>query len=85
MPPKQLGVALCLALVSACTVPNPNVSRAIPADGSGGWLATHIAIMEGAAVRQAEDYSDWRGNVPLSNDFFVAEKWSDTRHWFRGT
>jgi hypothetical protein len=51
---------------------------------SGGWLATHVAIMEGTIVRQAEDYSDWQGNVALPSDFFVAEKWSDTPHWFRG-
>lgn len=50
----------------------------------GGWLATHVAIMEGGIVRQAEDYSDWRGNVTLPADFFVAEKWSDTPHWFSG-
>jgi len=50
----------------------------------GGWLATHVAIMEGAVVRQAEDYSSWRGDVSLPNDFFVAEKWSDTPHWFSG-
>lgn len=51
---------------------------------SGGWLATHVAIMEGTVVRQAEDYSDWQGNVPLPGDFFVAERWGDTPHWFRG-
>ena len=51
----------------------------------GGWLATHVAIMEGGIVRQAEDYSDWKGNVRLPADFFVAEKWSDTPHWFSGT
>lgn len=50
----------------------------------GGWLATHVAIMEAGVVRQAEDYSDWHGNVPLPNDFFVAEKWSGVPHWFRG-
>ena len=50
----------------------------------GGWLATHVAIMEGTVVRQAEDYSSWRGDVSLPNDFFVAEKWSDTPHWFSG-
>ena len=49
---------------------------------SGGWLATHVAIMEGTVVRQGEDYSDWRGNPPLPNDFFVAEKWSAVPHWF---
>ena len=50
----------------------------------GGWLATHVTIMEGTVVRQAEDYSSWRGDVSLPNDFFVAEKWSDTPHWFSG-
>ncbi|MFL5483197.1 MAG: hypothetical protein ACJ8AK_13540 [Gemmatimonadaceae bacterium] len=50
----------------------------------GGWLATHVAIMEGGIVRQAEDYSDWKGNVPLAPDFFIAEKWSNTPHWFSG-
>ena len=51
---------------------------------SGGWLATHVAIMEGSIVRQAEDYSDWHGDVSLTNDFFVAERWSDVPHWFSG-
>jgi hypothetical protein len=32
-------------------------------------------------VRQAEDYSNWNGNVSLPADFFVAEKWKDTPHW----
>jgi hypothetical protein len=50
----------------------------------GGWLATHVAIMDGGVVRQAEDYSDWKGDVALPNDFFVAEKWSDVPHWFHG-
>jgi hypothetical protein len=50
----------------------------------GGWLATHVAIMEGGVVTQAEDYSDWRGDVDLSNDFFVAERWSAAPHWFSG-
>ena len=49
-----------------------------------GWLATHVAIMDGGVVRQAEDYTDWKGDMALSNDFFVAEKWSDVPHWFRG-
>ncbi len=52
---------------------------------AGGWLATHVAIMEGAVVRQAEDYSAWQGNPTLPAEFFLAEKWSDTPHWFRGS
>ena len=50
----------------------------------GGWLATHIAVMDGSVVVQAEDYSDWHGDVALPNDFFVAERWSEAPHWFRG-
>jgi hypothetical protein len=50
----------------------------------GGWLATHVAIMEGAVVAQAEDYTDWKGDVTLPNNFFVAERWSEAPHWFRG-
>jgi len=49
-----------------------------------GWLATRVLIMEGGVVRQAEDYSDWKGDVALPNDFFVAEKWGEVPHWFRG-
>ena len=51
----------------------------------GGWLATRVEIRDGAIVRQAEEYSDWKADVPLSNDFFVAEKWSETPHWFHGS
>ena len=50
----------------------------------GGWLATHVAIMDGNLVAQAEDYSDWKGDVSLPNNFFVAERWSEAPHWFRG-
>jgi len=35
-------------------------------------------------VRQAEDYADWKGDVALPNDLFVAERWSAVPHWFRG-
>jgi hypothetical protein len=49
-----------------------------------GWLATRVLIMEGGVVRQAEDYADWKGDVALPNDLFVAERWSAVPHWFRG-
>ena len=51
----------------------------------GGWLATRVEIREGAIVRQAEEYSDWRANVSLPNEFFIAERWSETPHWFHGS
>lgn len=47
----------------------------------GGWLAVQVDIMEGGKVVQKEVYSDWRGNVELPADFFVAEKWSEVPHW----
>ena len=50
---------------------------------AGGWLAVRVAIMHGGQVIQKEDYSDWRGNVDLPDDFFVAEKWGDIPHWHR--
>jgi outer membrane lipoprotein-sorting protein len=49
---------------------------------AGGWLAVSVSMLENGEVRQKEDYSDWRGNVDLPEDFFVAEKWSDVPHWF---
>ncbi len=50
---------------------------------SGGWLAVKVDIMQGGKVVQKEEYSDWRGNVDLPRDFFVAEKWSTVPHWHR--
>ena len=50
---------------------------------AGGWLAVQVAIMRGGKVIQKEDYSDWRGNVDLPDDFFVAQKWGKVPHWHR--
>jgi hypothetical protein len=51
---------------------------------AGGWLAVKVDIMENGEIRQREVYSDWRGNVDLPRDFFVAEKWNEVPHWNRG-
>jgi len=48
---------------------------------AGGWLAVRVEIMHGGQVIQKEEYTDWRGNVSLPADFFIAEKWSDVPHW----
>jgi hypothetical protein len=50
---------------------------------SGGWLAVKVDIKHGGQVIQKEEYSDWRGNVDLPREFFVAEKWSAVPHWHR--
>ncbi|HYX81226.1 MAG TPA: hypothetical protein VE714_02460 [Gemmatimonadales bacterium] len=48
---------------------------------AGGWLAVRVEIMHGGQVIQKEEYSDWRGNVDLPSDLFVAEKWGAVPHW----
>ncbi len=48
---------------------------------AGGWLAVRVDIQQNGKVIQSERYSDWRGNVDLPFDFFVAEKWSAVPHW----
>jgi len=50
---------------------------------SGGWLAVKVEIRQGGKVIQKEEYSDWKGNVDIPADFFVAEKWSSVPHWRR--
>lgn len=50
---------------------------------AGGWLAVKVAMIENGETRQAEDYSDWRGNVDLPSEFFVAEQWAAVPHWFK--
>jgi len=50
---------------------------------SGGWLAVKVDIRQGGKVIQREEYSDWKGNVDIPADFFVAEKWSSVPHWRR--
>ena len=48
---------------------------------SGGWLAVKVDIKHGGRLIQKEEYSDWRGNVDLPPNFFVAEKWNAVPHW----
>jgi hypothetical protein len=48
---------------------------------AGGWLAVRVDIMHNGEVIQRENNSDWKGNVDLPADFFVAEKWSEVPHW----
>ncbi|HET9862093.1 MAG TPA: hypothetical protein VFP37_01515 [Steroidobacteraceae bacterium] len=50
---------------------------------SGGWLAVKVDIKHGGRLIQKEEYSEWRGNVDLPRDFFVAEKWNAVPHWHR--
>ena len=47
----------------------------------GGWLAVRVEMTHGGQLLQNEVYSDWRGNVELPAELFVAEKWSEKPHW----
>ncbi len=46
----------------------------------GGWLGTRVSIV-GPTVSQIEEYSDWKVDVPLSEDLFDPAKWSTAPHW----
>lgn len=48
---------------------------------AGGWLAVRVEIMRAGQVIQKEEYGEWRGNVALPAELFVAQKWSDVPHW----
>lgn len=50
----------------------------------GGWLATKIVMTEGGQPRQAEEYSDWKANVPLRDELFSVDKWMTAEHWGKG-
>jgi len=46
-----------------------------------GWLATKIEMFQGGVRRQAEEYSDWRVDVPVSAALFDLSKWTTAPHW----
>lgn len=49
--------------------------------GKGAWLATKIEMFQGGVRRQAEDYSDWKVDVPVDPSMFDVSKWSTAPHW----
>jgi hypothetical protein len=46
-----------------------------------GWLATKIEMFQGGVRRQAEEYSDWKVDVPVDPALFDVTKWSTANHW----
>jgi hypothetical protein len=50
----------------------------------GGWLATVVDISINGALVQKEEYSDWHGDVPLSDALFDPAQWSTAPHWAAG-
>jgi hypothetical protein len=49
--------------------------------GNGAWLATKIEMFQNGARRQAEEYSDWKVDVPVDPAMFDIAKWSTAPHW----
>jgi hypothetical protein len=47
------------------------------------WLATRISFVIGA-LRQAEEYMDWKANVELSEALFDVAQWKTAPHWVGG-
>lgn len=47
----------------------------------GGWLATRVRFLDNGVAVQTEDYSDWRTDVSLPDNFFQAEHWAEGQHW----
>lgn len=46
-----------------------------------GWLATKIEMFEGGVRRQAEEYSDWKVDVPIDPGLFDLSQWTTAPHW----
>lgn len=48
-----------------------------------GVLATRIEMFIGGSRAQAEEYSDWKVDVPLDPALFDAATWGSARHWVK--
>jgi hypothetical protein len=49
--------------------------------GNGAWLSTKIEMFQNGVRRQAEEYSDWKVDVPVDPALFDLTKWSTAPHW----
>ena len=49
--------------------------------GKGAWLATQIKMYQGGSLKQGEDYSDWKVDVPVDPALFDLSKWTTAKHW----
>jgi hypothetical protein len=49
--------------------------------GNGAWLATKIEMFQGGVRRQAEEYSDWKVDVPVDASLYDVSKWATAPHW----
>jgi hypothetical protein len=47
----------------------------------GGWLATKIEMFVNGTRQQAEEYSDWKADIPLDPALFDPASWTTAKHW----
>lgn len=47
----------------------------------GGWLATKVEMFQGGQRRQAEEYHDWKCDVPLDERLFNPTAGKTAVHW----
>lgn len=48
-----------------------------------GWLGTKVDIYFDGVLRQAEEYTDWKVDVPLPDALFDPAQWMTAPHWGR--
>ena len=49
----------------------------------GGWLETKVDIYSGGVLRQREEYTDYKVDVPLPDALFDPAQWTTSPHWGR--
>jgi hypothetical protein len=67
------------------TAPQPSLDILI--DGyqraGGGWLGTKVDILIDGVLRQREEYTEWKTDIPLPDALFNPATWSTAPHWGR--
>ena len=47
----------------------------------GGWLETKVDIFINGVLRQREEYTDWKVDIPLADALFDPARWTTAPHW----
>jgi hypothetical protein len=57
----------------------------VPIDGyvraGNGWLGTKVDIYRDGVLIQAEEYTEWRVDIPLPEPLFDPAQWTTAPHW----
>ena len=47
----------------------------------GGMLATKVDMYSGGVLRTAQQYTEWKADVPIDPALFDVSKWMTAKHW----